>query len=308
MGKIWIKIALLLLSIFIIDTIISTKLSTMYENNFCANSGGNLNYYLKFQKADIVFVGSSRVKTMIVTDSIGESVLNVNANGQHFYYQASILHLMEQYHKLPRKMIVLNLEAEDIYGEKEEELINQVFYLKYYYDKNAFVKKIIDSKSSFEKYKFLMSSYKFNGENFLLFTNQFQHICDDSHINYALLKPTKFDSLKVVKAIKSRKNLKSRKLNPHFLEVLKSVDLLCKRNKIKLVLLYGPHYDYPKQYENASFIIKSFCKKNRIPYLDFNTKKITQFKNIQCWSDILHLNKDAAVVYSNLIKEELKKL
>ena len=296
------------LSIFIIDRGIAFKMDSLYQNNYCANSGGGLNYYLKFQKADTLFIGSSRVKTMIISDVIGKNVLNITANGKHFYYQASVIHLLEQYNKLPKKMIVLNLEAEDIYKECESELINEVFYLKYYYDKNAFVKNVIDSKSPFEKYKFLMSSYKFNGENFLLFTNQFQHICDDNHNSYQLLKPKKSDSSKVINAIKENNKLKSKEVNSHFFEILKSIDTLCKRDKIKLVILYGPHYVYLKRHESASLIMQGFCKKNRISYLDFNTKKTTQFKNIHCWSDILHLNKDAALVYTKLIEEELNKL
>lgn len=308
MKKIVIKISIIFLSILIIDRIVAFKLTKMYEDNYCKHSGGDLNYYLKFQDADTVFLGSSRVSTMIAADSIGKSVLNLASSGKHFYYNASVIHLMEKYNKLPKKVLILNLEAEDFYIENKASLIDNVFYLKYYYDKERFIKNSIDSKSSYEKYKFMLSSYKFNGENFLIVTNQFQNICDNEHENYTPLNPTMYDSLKVMSGMRVQEKVKLTVLNSECLNVLKKISLLCKKHNVKLVIVYGPHYYYPKKYQYASLFVKYFCKKNDISYLDFNTKNITQFKGLDSWYDIVHLNKKASMIYTKLIKGELRKL
>ena len=308
MKKALIKIAVIFFSILIIDRIASAKLIDGYENNFCKHSGGDLNYYLKFQKSDTIFLGSSRVSSMIIADSIGKNVMNVASKGKHFYYNSCVIHLMEKYKKLPRKVLILNLEAEDIYIENKSDLIDNVFYLKYYYDKVGFIKNRIDSKSPFEKYKFLLSSYKFNGEIFLLATNQLQSICDDTHENYTPLYPTIYDSVKVLKGKKIQQKIKYTKFNDEFLNILQATNLVCRKNNVRLIIIYGPHYYYPKNFEHASFRVKSFCENNHIPYIDFNTKEFTQFKTIDSWFDIVHLNKKASLLYTKILKEELKKV
>lgn len=308
MKKALIIIAVIFFSILIIDRIASAKLAQMYENNFCKHSGGDLNYYLKFQNADTIFLGSSRVSTMINTDLIGKNVLNVASKGKYFYYNSSVIHLMEKYKKLPRKVLILNLEAEDIYIENKSDLIDNVFYLKYYYDKVGFIKDRIDSKSPFEKYKFLLSSYKFNGENFLLATNQLQSICDDTHDNYTPLYPTIYDSIKVLKGKKTQQKIKYTKFNDEFLKILQATNLVCRKNNLRLIIIYGPHYYYPQNFERASFRVKSFCKNNHIPYIDFNTNQFSQFRGIDSWVDIFHLNKKASLLYTKILNEELKKV
>ena len=308
MKKALIKIAVIFLSILIIDRIASAKLIDGYENNFCKHSGGDLNYYLKFQKSDTIFLGSSRVSSMIIADSIGKNVMNVASKGKHFYYNSCVIHLMEKYKKLPRKVLILNLEAEDIYIENKSDLIDNVFYLKYYYDKVGFIKNRIDSKSPFEKYKFLLSSYKFNGENFLLATNKIQAICDDKHENYTPLYPTIYDSIKVLKGKKILQKIKYTKFNDEFLSILHATNLVCRENNVRLIIIYGPHYYFPQNFERASCYIKSFCENHHISYIDFNTKKFTQFRRINSWIDIFHLNNRAALLYTKLLKKELKKV
>lgn len=289
-----------------IDRLVAYKMTDLYEKNYCKHSGGSLNYYLKHRKYETVFVGSSRVKNSINPKLVGEDVSSVTHMGMHFLYHLSVVHLMEQYHKLPKKVLVFNLEAEDFYIESEERLMDDVFYLKYYYDKNQFIKSVIDSKSVFEKYKYLSASYKFNGENFLLLTNKIQCVCNTKRRIYYPLYASKTDSLNIMKHKEENTHFNFTELNPKMIERLGDLNAICKRNKLKLVVLYGPHFFEVKEYKKASDFIQEYCVKNKISYLNFNTDNIPEFRNIHLWKDNLHLNDAGAKLYSRLLKDSLK--
>jgi hypothetical protein len=308
MNRFIIKALALLFCLFIVDFGIGRKLDHFYESNFCQNSGGALNYYFKFQKADTIFIGSSRVYSMIIPNIIGENVLNVADASKHLYYNTAVVSLMEKYNKLPKKMLVLNLEAEDVYKENKAKLIDDVFYLKYYYDKDQYIKSLINSKNYFEKFKFIMSSYRFNGENFLIITNKIQKICDNDFKSYYPIYKSSKDSLNVIKGIREYKKTYSDKINKDVFKAIKKIQTICKRHKLKFVILYGPHFYYPEFLKKASSFVEKFCIKNNIVYLDFNKEEYKQFNKINSWVDITHLNHQASIIYSKLIKTELKKI
>ena len=300
-----IKLIILLFSIVLIDQLIGFQLTNLYEKNYCKHSGGSLNYYLKHKRHETIFVGSSRVKNSIIPSKIGKDVSSVTNMGMHFLYHLSVVHLMEQYDKLPKKTLVFNLEAEDFYVESEQRLINDVFYLKYYYDKNEFVKNIINSKSVFEKYKFLSASYKFNGENFLLFTNKFQCVCNTRRREFMPLLASQNDSLNIEKHKHENTHFEFTRLNKKMRDRLGDLNAICKRNNLQLILLYGPHFFEVKEYKEASDFIQKYCQKNHIRYLNINNKNIPEFKNNKLWKDNLHLNEEGAKFYTKILKDSL---
>ena len=80
-----------------VDQSIGFYMTKLYERNFCQHSGGDINWYLKKGKSDVVFIGSSRVNTMIDNQLISKGSVNLSKPGKHLYYNLAIFHLLKQY-------------------------------------------------------------------------------------------------------------------------------------------------------------------------------------------------------------------
>ena len=300
--------ATFVLLVFLVDYIIGVQLSKRYENNFCVHAGGDLNHYLKRPPIDTVFLGSSRVNTMIIPTIIGEKVINVSKPSKHLYYNAAVVDLMEQKGKLPRKMLVLNLEVEDAYASMQTKLHEDVHYLKYYYHQNSFIRELINRKHWLEPFKYIFSSYKFNGENFTIVTNPLQNICTSSPDGFYPLPEVQHDSLNFIASMEERGKGFSGGFHPEFEKMLLRINLICKRNQVQLVLLYGPNYSNPTALSKAANYTAQLCRLHNITFLDFNKLHPDVFKKIHWWFDSYHLNLTGAKKYSLLLKKELIRL
>jgi hypothetical protein len=245
---------------------------------------------------------------MINPDILGSDIINVSAQSKHLYYHIGVVDLMNQYNKMPRKLVIFNIEVEDIFLINNKRLVEDVFYLKYYYNSNNYIKSVIDQKSAFEKYKFLFSTYRFNGENFTIFTNPFQNICFPLEKGFVPLTISQNDNIKLKAGIAEMKQIKLKEINPEFFIKMKYLFKLCKINNVKIIVLYGPNYFMPKSFTKASYLIARFCKKNKVDYLDFSKKYFAEFHKIDLWSDHIHLNNIGAEKYSLLLKKELSDL
>lgn len=296
---------LLIAGIFIcLDKLIGQYFTTLYEENYCQHAGGDVNYYLKHGNSDTIVIGSSRVNTMINPKILGEKIVNISKPSKHLYYNIAIIHLLKQYNKLPTNgLILLSLELEDFYIESEQKLINDVYYLKYYYNTNDYIRTIINKTSYYEPLKFLISSYRFNGENFKLFTNQFQHICDGDINGYYPIR-SKISEKDYLTKMKQDLHEKLSKINHKTSEELVSLIHFCKKNNVNLSLIVPPSIYYSKKKKLIKTEIENLCQMNKINLLDFSSE--SEFRDLKLWADCIHLNSLGSEIYSYKIKEKLK--
>lgn len=308
MKKFLTYLILTLFLLYTIDRVLDAYLSSIYEKNFCENAGGDLNFYLKHDRKDVVIIGSSRVNTMINPEIIATNAINISKPAKHFYYNIAVADLLDQHKKMPQKLLVFNIEVEDLYKETEERLISDVFYLKYYYYSNEFIQSVINSKSRFEKCKFIFRSYRFNGDNFTIVTNPLQNICTLSKNGFCPLNKTQNDKIRLDQGIEEMKALSLKIVNQEFFNKLKYLVQLSKKNKIELVVLYGPNFYLPKSFEISSNLIREFCSKNKIHYLNYSLDHTNSFASQQLWYDHIHLNNVGAEKYSKMLRKDLDSL
>ncbi len=295
--------------IFCSDFLIGTYFSFRFEENTCEHAGGDLNAFLKSKTDyDTLIIGSSRVNTMINPDLLGENVTNLSKPAKHFYYSVSVADLLQQYRRLPKKTLIVNIELEDVFIETEEPLIEDVCYLKYYYGTNEFITSQINERGLFERLKFLFSSYRFNGENFKLLTNPLQDICDKSVNGFFPLPKGKNDEKRLRQGLLEMKKLQYTEENLHFGQHIRHLKKLCDKAGIQLIIIHGPNYLIPEYMLKGDVIMDRICKKNEIPFINFSELYASEFHFETLWYDHLHLNSDAARKYTLLLKEELKKL
>lgn len=302
------KILIFLFMLIIIDRFTGLYLSHLYEKNYCLHSGGALNDYLKNSNSDIAFVGSSRVNTMIDPEKFSPHAIDVSQPAKHFLYHVSVVDLMVQHKKMPSKVLVMNIEIEDLYVENQKRLVDDVFYLKYYYGKNQFITDIIQHKSIYERFKFLSSCYRFNGENFRLLTNPLQNICVRTKNGFSPLQKTPKDSIRLALGVEEMKELKLTKFDNKYFKYLNHLVKLCSQTNTKLILVYGPNFYYPESFKNASLRLKRYCNKKKIHLLDFSLNQNSVFNEGDLWYDHIHLNAIGAEIYSTMLKEKIDQI
>ena len=168
------------------------------------------------------------------------------------------------------------------------------------------IRSIINKRGALEKYKYLFSSYRFNGENFTIVTNPFQKICTTSKNGFIPFIKSDGDSLRLCNGIKEMKAIKLSGINSEFFIKLNHLKKLCKLNNIQLVVINGPNYFLPKLFKKGSLMIQKYCTINNIKYIDFSLKYSYLFKKSNLWYDHIHLNNIGAEKYTLLLKKELK--
>lgn len=208
---------------------------------------------------------------------------------------------------MPNKLLVFNIEVEDVYASFESKLIEDVFYLKYYYWENKTVRDYINRRSRYEFLKFCFQSYRFNGENFTVLTHPLQNICIKSEKGFYPKFKTNADSARVFQGIKEMNKLNLNGLNRKIPIALKRLKKLCEKHKTELVIIYGPNYYYPKKLKKGSIVFQKYCRDLKIKYLDFSLTKNSEFSDIELWHDHIHLNHLGAEKYSVMLRNELRK-
>ncbi len=288
------------------DRGIGLYLSQKYEENYCVHAGGDLHAYLKGRSYDIVFVGSSRVNTMINPELISKNAVNVAKPAKHLYYHVAVIDLMDQYGKLPKKKLVLNVEVEDVFLTLRPRLISDVSYLKYYYHSNSLIREIINKNGPLEHVKYYFDCYRFNGENFTVFTNPFQSICTSSEKGFYPLPKGENDQERLLQGIKEMGMLNASGFNPEVVMMLNHVKKICRKNNIALTILYGPNYRIPGVFGKGSQIFEKLCKEMDLHFINFSSQYKDTFNDIGLWYDHIHLNSEATTKYTLLLKEELE--
>ncbi|MFT5777429.1 MAG: hypothetical protein ACI837_000361, partial [Crocinitomicaceae bacterium] len=174
MKKIILKLLVISLIAFVYDRGLGWYLDTRYEANQGPHSNGHLNYYLHHENSDTLFIGSSRMAHHVDPEFFGDGAYNLSKNGMHIGYQAAVVDLLEQNHRLPSNVLVLHLEPEDMLLQYAEKLDADLHSLRYYYGSNDYITEEINNYSRFEFMKYYSELYRHSGNGISLIVNASQ--------------------------------------------------------------------------------------------------------------------------------------
>ncbi len=302
-----IKIGFLLLIIILGDRLIGKYMDHLYEKNYMHYTNGHLNYYIQKEHCDTLLLGSSRVLDNINPEIFGPKTFSIAQAQKHVGWFAAIVHLLETSHKLPRKLLILQLEPEDFDKNNPLNLNADIHYLKQYYDRDIFIQKEISKHSYFEKFKYLSSCFRYNGEGFLLLTNPYQHIGFlPEHRGYVPIPPTSQDSMRIATTathFPSNKPINcSRKDALFYFEKIRSI---CKKNKIQLIVVTTPYFQTDTYFIKTADCFTSYLSKRNITYLNHLKCSASWMKERKYWFDNMHFNSLGASRYSTFLKKEI---
>ena len=303
----------IILSVLAGDQIVSKTIKYFHSKTFTGMSGGKVNYLIdNFPRIPVLAIGNSRCAHHVIPEVIrNEGVYNLSHNGMDLIFHAGIIDQLINYENIKIDTILLHIEAHEMFNLTSKRS-RDIQYLKRYYGSNKWIKNEISQLSYFEPVKYLLSSYKWNGNIISVFMNSLKSRYIIPPKNGYVSKPsTKRDSINVSWTYKNRKTLEeSNIINPNFDLNISHIKELCMRSGIKLICFLSPTYKPSKKQLAAQKIkIKSYFKKLNICFYDYSEE---YYKNIELqyiwnWTDCDHLNSQGAFVFSQALKKDLIK-
>jgi len=289
------------------DQLLGLYLEKKYKNNECFYANGEINDFIKNKNCDTLFIGSSRVLHLIDPAVIGPNCLNLAKQKKHNYYQTAIVDILEAEGKLPTRLLVLNIEIEDLFGEKREELIDQVLSLKYYYNSNKTVKGFIDEISWQERIKFISKTYRFNSYGLQLITNPFENVCPNyPKTGYIPLHPTKNDSARLAQSlIDDFKPIHSKSINTAVFQNILNIKKTCDKHEISFKVIDAPYHKVHPEYAYVSKLLSDYCDSIGVEFIDFKYMEIPGLENKTMWYDNMHTNASGSKIYSHFLKTKI---
>lgn len=304
----------MLLLFFIADRIVAFCLNKIYTQSITGPSTGKLTYLLKQPtNFEVLVMGSSRANHHLMPDSLGISAYNLGWGGTEIMFQYGLLSILEKENKLPQK-IILAIEENDYFysNEMKSDTANiaaNISSLKYYYDKNEAVKKMIDSVSATNRYKYLLKSFQYNGNMGSLLISFFNSRKNKAKLNgYEPFSFDKQDSLKVLLMAAENgktKSLRKNQINSRAFFYLEKIAKLCEQHHIKLVCYASPVFGGNEKTFPDRTVLNNFFAEQKINYTDFNSpeNKIELLSNSKYWHDGVHLNVAGASIFTHQFKK-----
>ncbi len=303
------SVILLTILMFCIDY----TLNNIYLNTFTGQTGGKINNLIQnYDRVKILAIGDSRCAHHIDPSILGPNNFNLSHNGQSLVFHTGLLDQIINNEDLIIDTILLNLDIEELnYSSRKKEF--DIKRLKYYYNKNNWIKEKIGSLNSKEKYKFLIPIYKWNGAIGSIISNKFFKR-EFSKDGYVPTPPTKRDSINIFWQLKesNENHFTSRdySVNNKCGQYLKHLQKICLSKNIKLICFISPNFNQPKIIKSKKNKLYSFFSKNSIPILDYSNEYHfnSELKSIRNWNDAFHLNSNGAKVFTKLIRKDLNNL
>ncbi|NNC95045.1 MAG: hypothetical protein HKN92_05740 [Chitinophagales bacterium] len=293
--KIFASIIRVLLLVAILDFAIGSVLDRMYMNQ---KSGleSDTTYAINEADEDVIIIGSSRANhhyvPEIVSKELGMSVFNAGRDGQFtFYYEALISSILDRYNP---KLIILELNSLELLYSQES--YDRIAALHPYYKESDRIKRIVELRSPFEKYKMYSKIYPYNGAFLTILQN-------------SLINKKSGDGYKPIFRTMENPEMKSmevknKKFDENQLSSFKRIVEMCE-NKVQLVIVTSPALvvgDDQRKYDK----LLELSNELGVIYYDFAYSD-HYMENLQLFADELHLNDEGARIFTQDLVEKMKK-
>ena len=303
--KISVKIVLILILAFILDFSIGRTLRFFYFREVTGEHH-RTTFAIEETNADVWVFGSSRANhhyvPSVFEDSLKMTFYNTGMDGMGIFYQTSVLKAILKRYK-PRIVIL------DCAGgfEKGAEDYDRMAALLPSYRSHEEIRKIVDLRSRYEKYKLISEIYPFNSQILTIAGGNFESTKKKKSDTKGYIPlynewKSKIDSVKSYTTYETDSNsiVDVNKL-------LEFEEFLCdaKKSGVRVFAIYSPIF--LKFHENKEIeICKGICENENVPFWDFSKDTLFLNNNL-LFKDIGHLNNNGAIVFSNIVVRKIKK-
>ena len=312
MGK-WIKyLVITFVLLFLMDKILGSILFQLKSNTYVGQSGGKINDFTEnFQYANILAVGDSRCAHHVDPTILGKKTYNLSHNGMSLIFHTGLIdELLSANKNIKIDTLILNVSLKELtYPTKNH--FNDIQFLKFYHGKNKWITKHINQIKEYEKYKFIFSTYSYNGDFSTTLLNSLFKKKSSNFLNGFTPNPeSPRDSINVAWQLKRTNNklvtdnFYVSKINQNY---LLHISEICNKKGIKFICFASPTYSQESIPNKFKQSLGSFFKSNDIIFLDYSNAfyKHKELQNIWLWKDVFHLNRKGAKVFSNILRKDL---
>lgn len=291
---------LLLVLVVATDQLVGYYFDRLYEANRCDFNHGKVNIFLANEPCDTLFVGSSRVLHTINPTHFSPTAKVLAFQQRNICHNVAVVDLLFQHNKQPRKLLVFNLDLDDLFHTSDEDLLQKVLDLRYFYHENKLIGNLIDRLGPQERIKFLSRTYKHNGAGWKLVAFPLHQNCPEvTYTGFVPLQPTNRDHIRTVQSLMSDfKGFNYAHRNELTYEMIDHLIDLCARNNTELILINTPYFRYPKEWREISTAFKKYCANKGVQYIDFNVEHTLDLSHSMYWYDNMHLNEKGANLFS----------
>ncbi len=294
------KALLFLMLVAVADFITGSVLKYFY---FRQSSGWEYRtkYSIEDTKAEVLIFGASRAQQqynpLYIEDSLQQTCYNVGRDGTSFFYHYALLQsVLKRY---TPKMIILDCE----YGalKYSESSYDRLSSLLPFYDTHPEMRRIIELRGPYEKYKLLSKIYPYNSFIFKIAIGNLES------------NKKRHEDIKGYVELTHRLNEPKRTVDytiPYPLDTIKVNMLLsfideCKTKNIKLFLVCSPYYLNTIGNDQSFALTKKIADEKNIDFFDYSKDSLF-LNNPMLFDDTVHLNSSGSKIFSAMIAHDLK--
>ncbi|MGV3528135.1 MAG: hypothetical protein ACO1OO_04500 [Flavisolibacter sp.] len=265
--------------------------------------------YSSNANCDIAIYGSSRawvqIDPNILGDSLNSEVYNFGMDGHNFWLQY-LRHLELLKHNQKPKVIVLSVDVFTL--QKRPDLYQQDQFLPNMLW-NSTVQEYTSSYTGYKGVDYYIPLIRYAGRttSFVKMAKTFFRVKTSSYRNRGFLGMERVWNNDLAEA-KAGTDSYTVNLDASSIALFDKFIKQCKRDNIKLFLVYAPEFiDGQKFVSNRNLIIglyKSFSNKYSIPFWDYSEDTICQSRKY--FYNASHLNKQGAEMFSRMLASDLK--
>lgn len=294
----FLRLGVFISTLFVLDELTGMLVRHFY---FTQHSGTMYRTTFSMESAtpDIIIFGTSRAthhyKPEVFERDLGMTCYNAGKDGTQILYHYAVLQsVLKRY---TPKIIILDISIKEIL--KTDEKYDWLSSLLPYYKRHPEIRRVVDLKSYFEKYKLFSASYPFNSEILTIARSNGITGNEKEEKGYLPLEkewsgpltsdsphePYKIDSVKL----------------QYFEKFIED----CKKANTRLYVMLSPVYIRYDQTPVSLLAIRKICQDHNIPFYDYS--KSTEFlTNPSLFQNRSHMNDKGATIYSEKVAKEIK--
>lgn len=254
-------------------------------------------------ETDMAILGASRAchhyNPQLIGDSLHLKVHNYGIDGQNIFVHYAMLQMLIHHARQIPRIIILEIGAIDI-NDTPQWNTEKMGILYPYYNSETTVREMVEDLLSPEEQMIVKNCglYRHNSNFLAYLKNSLISMPNDSN-GYKPLD--KIWANPIADGQEHGENV-----HPQKVVYLEKFIQLCQQHDIHLILASSPTFQrLPDQIWSAA--VRSISQKYHIPFL-YHEKDELFLKHGEWFNDPLHLNKQGATHYSNIIVDEIKKL
>lgn len=293
------KLTLLIAMVFILDYSIGNLLEYFYFKQKIGTTY-RTTYSIEKTTADVLIFGSSRAthhyKPELFEKRLNLSYYNVGRDGHYMFYHSALLKAVLK--RYSPKMIILDLKGGEF--EPDQESYDRLSSLLPYYRRHPEMQPIIELKSKYEKFKMLSKIYPYNSlmVSIAIGNTEFHKQRDRDTLGYIPISKIWGDSIKTG-STSIVNNIDNNKLMAYETFIQE-----CVHANIKLYIVCSPYFIRFNDPDHSLRVGQKMAQKYNITFLDYSNDSVF-IHNAQLFADISHLNESGAMVFSNILLDDI---